>query len=134
MLDDLLISLKVVCEQILPILGALVLVFLCILLTKLWKLMDSLTNTVNGLDPTLKQVNKSIEKAQVPLDTVVKYSHTLDKVHDKTADAFGKAADFASENIDNIKGYVQDKISSGETVVDLSEAEKIMEEDASHVG
>lgn len=134
MLDDLLISLKVVCEQILPILGALVLVFLCILLTKLWKLMDSLTNTVNGLDPTLKQVNKSIEKAQVPLDTVVKYSHTLDKVHDKTADAFGKAADFASENIDNIKGYVQDKISSGETVVDLSEAEKKMEEDASHVG
>ena len=110
MLDSLLIALRDVCQALLPILGALALLFLAILLSKLGKLTDELTTTVKNLDPTLKKVDESMEKVQAPLDTVVKYSHTLDKVHDKTAEAFGKAADFATENIDNLKSTVEEKI------------------------
>ena len=43
-----------------------------------------------------------MEKVQAPLDTAVKYSHSLDKVHDKTSAVFGKVADFASRNTDTI--------------------------------
>jgi hypothetical protein len=109
-MDDLLLALQNVSQQLLPILGAVALVFLCILLKKIVDLVESITATVKGLDPTLRLVDKSIEKVQAPLNTAVKYSHTLDKVHDKTAETFGKAVDFASENIDNLKTLVAEKL------------------------
>lgn len=110
MLDSLLIALRDVSEALLPILGALTLLFLCILLSRLSKLVDSLNESVKELDPTLKGLDVSVAKLQAPLDTVVKYSHSLDKVHDKTAEAFGKAADFAADSIDNLKTTVTDKV------------------------
>lgn len=113
-MDDLLIALSKVSGQLVPIAGAAALIFLCIFLRKLCGLMDALTNTVKGLDPTLRLVDTSIEKLQPPLDTVVKLSHSIDKVADKTADAFGKAADFAAENVEGIKGFVQDKLQKDE--------------------
>ena len=126
MLDSLLIALRDVSQALLPILGALALLFLTILLTKLGKLVDELTLTVKNLDPSLKKVDESLTKVQAPLDTVVKYSHTLDKVHDKTAEAIGKATDFATDNIDNLKSTVEEKINvlkngAAETVGETTE-------------
>ena len=130
-MDELLAALQNVSAQLLPIAGAVALIFLCILLKKIWGLIDAITATVKGLDPTLKKVDLSMEKVQAPLDTVVRYSHTMDKVHDKTAEAFGKAADFASDNIDNIKEFVQEKISKGTDSVEdiIAAAEKKIEEE-----
>lgn len=102
-MDALLLDLQNVSQQLLPILGAVALVFLCIVLKKLWGLFDQLTATIKQLDPAIKLADQSLEKVQAPLDTAVKYSHTLDKVHDKTSEVIGKAADFASEGIDNLK-------------------------------
>lgn len=116
-MDELLAALGNVSAQLLPILGALALIFLCVLLKKCWGLIESLTKTINGLDPTLRLVDQSIEKVQAPLDTAVKYSHSLDKVHDKTAEAFGKAADFAAENVNEIKEFVQEKVTSAEKML-----------------
>ena len=107
-MDELLLALANVSGQLIPILGAVALVFLCIILRKVVTLVESLTATVKGLDPTLRLVDKSIEKIQAPLDTVVKYSHTADKVHDKTAQTFGKAVDFASESIDKLQDFAVD--------------------------
>ena len=122
-MDQLLLDLQNVSSQLLPILGAVVLIFLCIFLKKLWQLIESITATVKGLDPTSQQVYQSIVKVQAPLDPAVKYSHSLDKVHDKTAEAFGKAADFASENIDNLKTVVQEKLNKEEAAVEAEEGE-----------
>ncbi len=125
-MDQLLLDLQVVSTQLLPILGAVVLIFLCIFLKKLWTLIESITATVKSLDPTIKLVDQSIAKVQAPLDTVVKYSNSLDKVHDKTAEAFGKAADFASENIDSLKTIVQDKMTAAaETPAEEGESENV---------
>ena len=101
-MDALLLALQNVSEQLLPILGAVALISVCILLKKGWQVMDSLNDTIKNLDPTLKLVDQSMEKVQAPLDTAVKYSHSLDKVHDKTSAVFGKVADFASRNTDTI--------------------------------
>ena len=121
-MDALLLALQDVCRQLLPIIGAVVLIFLCILLKKVWKLIDSLTDTVRKLDPTLRLVDKSIEKVQAPLDTVVRYSKSMDNMHGKTSEALGKAAEFASENVDQIKSFVQDKIAG--------KSEEVKEEEA----
>lgn len=120
-MDDLLLALQNVSQQLLPVLGAVALVFLCILLRKIVALVESITATVKGLDPTLRLVDQSIEKVQAPLNTAVKYSHTLDRVHDKTAETFGKAVDFASENIDTLKEMVTDKLPKTEEAAEVSE-------------
>ncbi len=98
-MDALLIALKDVCSQLLPILGAVVLIFLCIALKKLGLLLEAVTNKVNQLDTTVKRVEESLTKVQAPLDTAVKYSHTLDKVHDKASDVAEKIGDFAQEGM-----------------------------------
>lgn len=102
-MDALLADLQVVCSELLPILGSVALVFLCIFLKKLAGLMDTVSETVKSLNPTLTKVNESIDKVQAPLDTAVKYSHTLDKVHDKAGDLVDKAADFANEKLSGLK-------------------------------
>ena len=71
-MDQLIQDLQIVCTQLLPIIAAVALVFLCILLRKVWQTIDALRKTIEGLDPTLRLVDKSIEKVQAPLDTVAK--------------------------------------------------------------
>ncbi|MBR2676273.1 MAG: hypothetical protein IKE28_05130 [Solobacterium sp.] len=110
MIDSLLVSLGAVCAQLLPILGALALVFLCIVLKRLADVMGELTRTVKNLDPAVKSVNDSMVKIQAPLDTVVKYSHTLDDVHDKTVDSVGKVAESLSDSVEKVKDFVVEKI------------------------
>ena len=110
MIDSLLVSLGAVCTQLLPILGALALVFLCIVLKRLADVMGELTRTVKTLDPAVKSVNDSMVKIQAPLDTVVKYSHTLDDVHDKTVDSVGKMAESLSDSVEKVKDFVVEKI------------------------
>lgn len=120
-MDALLVALQNVCEQLLPILGAVALVFLCILLKKAWGLVEQLTKTVDSLSPTIHGVDQSIEKLQAPLDTAVRLSHTVDDVHDKTSAAIEKGAEFVSDNIGNIKDFVTDKLNKNNSVEDYEE-------------
>jgi uncharacterized protein YoxC len=113
-MDALLLALQNVSEQLLPILGAVALIFVCILLKKLWQFIEQLTATVKELDPTIKLADQSLEKVQAPLDTAVKYSHTLDKVHDKTGEILTKVTDFASDNVENLKNQFNDKLNKDE--------------------
>jgi hypothetical protein len=114
MLDALLLDLGAVSRQLLPILGAVALVFLCVVLGRLAKMIGELTTIVSGLDPAVKSVNDSLVKVQAPLDTAVKYSHTLDAVHDKTMDSVQKIAVSASESVDKVRAYVTEKLSEND--------------------
>lgn len=116
-MDALILDLANVSAEILPILGAIALIFLCILLKKVWGLIDTINESVKNLDPTIKDVEKSMEKLQAPLDTAVKYSHSLDKVHDKTGEMLSKATDFASENMSKLQSALEDKFKNGEEKV-----------------
>lgn len=115
-MDALILDLSNVSAQILPILGAVALIFLCVLLKKIWELIDTINQSVQKLDPTIKDVEKSMEKLQAPLDTAVKYSHSLDKVHDKTSEVLTKATDFASENINKFQTAMEEKMKKEDEV------------------
>ncbi len=108
-MDALLRDLQLVCSQLLPILGAVALVFLCIFLHKLAKLIESLTETVHNVAPTLEKVDTSVDKIQAPLDSIVRVSHSLDKMQDKTSEALGKVGDFAQDSINNLKDYAANR-------------------------
>ena len=114
-MDDLIIALSNVSGQFLPILGAIALIFLCICLNKVSKLLDKLTETVGSLDPTIKLVDQSIEKAQAPLDTAVKLSHTIDDVHTKTVDSISKAAVLANEKLNELRTTLDEKLEASDS-------------------
>ncbi len=124
MLDDLLLALKNLSVEILPILGAVSLIFLCIFLKKLSVLIESITKTVEKLSPTIDLVDKSIEKIQPPLDTVVKLSNTIDGVHDKTVESVNKATAYVNENMSEIKSKINDKVSEVKNIFKKDEGTK----------
>ncbi len=113
-MDELLLALSNVSAQVVPIAGALVLIFLCIVLNKVGKLLDEITSTVKKLSPTLKLVDQSIEKVQAPLDTVVKLSHSVDDVTDKTTASIERITKKAEEGAESLKTFVQTKIGQEE--------------------
>ena len=72
MIDTLLNDLQTICKPLLPILGVLALIYMCILLRHLWKLADEVSDKVRKLDVTIDGVNQSLTKVQAPLDTVAR--------------------------------------------------------------
>lgn len=111
-MDAFIIAFRNLCSDIMPILGAIVLVCLIILLIKLIKLMGSLDSTLLKTHTTIDLVDQSIEKVQSPLDTVVKVSNSVDKAHDATVDAVKDATQFVSSHAGEIKDKVLSLISS----------------------
>lgn len=110
-MDQFILAAQNLSVQLLPILGVLVLIFLCVLLAKVTKLVTTIDNSVKNLDGTMKLVDQSIEKVQKPLDTAVKLSNTVNEVHDASYSAVKQAGEYIVENISVVKTYVSDKIS-----------------------
>jgi uncharacterized protein YoxC len=124
-MDQFLLAAKNLAEILLPSLGAIVLIYLAIVLRKLAKVMDNVNVTMTNAETTVKLVNKSIEKAQAPLDTAVKLSHTVDDVHDSTIETVKSINEstqkFVNENIDVAKDYIgslKNKKNSNEEILD----------------
>ncbi|MEA4874075.1 hypothetical protein [Anaerorhabdus sp.] len=101
--------------QLLPIIGVIVLIFLCVLIVKITKLIGTIDNSVKNLDETIKLIDMSIEKVQKPLDTAVKLSHTVDEVHDAGYAAVKQAGEYIAENIVVAKNYFNDKMNKKPT-------------------
>jgi len=105
-MDAFLIALRNLCNEIMPVLGAAVLICLIILLIKLIKVLGSVDSTLLKTHGTIDLVDQSIEKVQVPLDTVVKVSTSVDKAHDATISAAKDAKEFIAKNAGELKEKV----------------------------
>ncbi len=103
MIDQLIETLSMVCGQLLPILGAAVLIYLILFLKKGIEFLQECTGRMKQLESTVKGVDESIEKIQAPLDTAVKMSHTVDRLHDSTEAALKQAVSFVAENFGSIR-------------------------------
>lgn len=107
-MDAFIIAAGELANQLMPILGLVVLIVLIVLLAKLIGLVKTLENTVKKTDSTINLVDQSLTKIQTPLDTVVKVSHTVDKAHDATLQAVADTRDYINKNAANIKSKVKD--------------------------
>jgi len=122
MTDELLISLNLVCNMLLPILGSAVLIMLIVFLKRCIALVDECTQRVKQLESTVKGVDQSIEKIQTPLDTAVKVSGSIDRMHDSAEVAVKQAVSFVSNNIGTIKdNLVKSKPYTNNPDVDCNE-------------
>ena len=109
-MDQFIESAKLLAEQLLPTFGFIVLVMIIIFLHKLIKLIDQLSTTIAKVDNTIGLVDNSIDKVQAPLDTAVRLSGSVDKMHEAGIKAAKDAAKYVSENSKEIKDKVTNVI------------------------
>ncbi len=102
-MDQFITSAYLLAVELLPIIGVAVLVVLIVLLIKLIKLTDKTSETLDRSHGTLDLIDKSIEKVQVPLDSAVKLSKTVDEVHEATVKAVKDSAVYLKKNKEEIK-------------------------------
>lgn len=103
MLDQLLITLRDVCELLLPIIGVAALVYLVIFLRKLVAVMVKAENLLNDVDNKVNQLEK-------PLETVNSLCGTIDNVHIATVNGVNSAIDYVVRNFSTIVDWVKEVI------------------------
>lgn len=101
-------NIKEVSSNIIPLLGAIALVAVIVFTIELIKSVKSLTKVLNKTGGTVDLVDESIKKAQAPLDTIVKVSHTVDLAHDATIKGIGEAKDFLTKNAEILKDKINE--------------------------
>lgn len=120
-MDAFIQSFSALSEQLMPILGAVALVCVIIFLIRLIKVLGSVNSTILKTHGTIDLVDTTIEKAQVPIDTVVKVSKTVDKAHDKTVEAVGNAKEYIVKSAGLIKEKVTTLVNGEDDVDELKQ-------------
>ena len=128
-MDSFIVSLRNLCNEIMPILGAACLICVIILLIKLIKVMESANVTLIKTHPTIDLLDQSMEKLQAPLDTAVKVSDAVDKATDVTIEAVKEAKDFIVKNAGDIKDKVVSYVNDNKTVKEDTVDEELKEVD-----
>ena len=105
-MDAFLLAAKNLADQILPTLGVIVLVFVCVMVYQLIKLLQEIRLSLKDVGQTVDLVNESLEKAQVPLNTVVNISETVDKVQETGVVVIKEAAQYLVNNFHTLKDYL----------------------------
>lgn len=108
MLDDFLVSASEVSRLLLPILGVIVLIALAILIFKIVKLVNTIPITIDKVNETIDTTNDSIKKLDVPLETIVGISHTVDHVNKSATGIVSSMTNFAIKNSDSIMNWTKD--------------------------
>ena len=117
-MDSFISSLYEICNLLLPMIGVVVLVVLIITLVKVGRLLDTVNDTVEKTQGSIKLVEATLDKVQEPVETVVKVTKSIDKAHDASVKAIDDAKVYVNKNIETIKGRV------GELTEKVNETEK----------
>jgi len=109
-MDALLESLSTVSLQLLPILGVAILIFMLVLLKRIFDLLKKVDKTVDQVDITLKKI-------EGPLDTVVSVSKTIDFVNSAAENAVKTLAMTLAKNFSVITRWIKDTLAGKKDAV-----------------
>jgi hypothetical protein len=102
-MDALMSALQEVSVQLLPFLGVVVLIFLILILRRVYLLLADVGITVLKVNTAMDKVNSSLDEVKAPLSTLSRLSHSIDLVHTATESAVKGAVRVVSENFEWIK-------------------------------
>ncbi|MXQ73934.1 histidine kinase [Clostridiaceae bacterium DONG20-135] len=105
-LDQLLELTSAVASKCLPILGAILLVFLIIFFRRLIQLLVSAKQAADTADETLKITNRQLNALDKPLNTLNELSETVDNVHEMSKNVVRSTLVAIIENFSSIKNWV----------------------------
>ena len=111
----------VICAQLLPVLGVVVLILLMVLLYEVIKIVKRVNTTLDKAHLTIDLVDDSLTKVQSPLDTAVQISGTVDKAHDATVKAAKDAREFVVKNTEAVKEKLNEVLTKKEKEEEVKE-------------
>lgn len=103
-LDQLLNLTSIVAGKLLPILGAVVLVFLIVFVRKLILVLNSTNDAIGSLKKTLDSAGKQLDALEKPMQTLSDISETVDNVHEASKSVIRS---LLSSVIDNVNALVK---------------------------
>ncbi len=122
--------LSVFSKQILPIIGVIALILLCKVLWELVKFVQGLDTTMDKVNDTIDSVDQSVEKLQVPLDTLENLSYSIDSVHEFTKSTIIKSVDMITDNFTIVKDWASSLFKKEEDVEETENFDvEIIDED-----
>lgn len=108
-LDQLLNLTSVVAGKLLPILGAVVFVFLIIFLRKLIALLITANDAMGSLKGTLESANKQLDALDKPMQTLNELSETVDNVHEASKSVLRSVLTSLIDNVGSLIKAVSGK-------------------------
>ena len=105
-LDQLLELTSAVASKCLPILGAVLLVFLILFFRRLIQLLAAAKQAADTADETLKITNRQLNALDKPLNTLNELSDTVDNVHEMSKNVVRSTLVAIIENFSSIKNWV----------------------------
>ncbi|MEF9919789.1 MAG: histidine kinase [Erysipelotrichaceae bacterium] len=104
-LDQLLELTSSVSMKLLPILGAIILVFLIVFVHHLIKVLTQTNTTLVAMSKTIEITNNELKQLEKPLATLNELSETVDCVHEASKNAVRSAFITIIENFSSIKEW-----------------------------
>ena len=101
----------VICAQLLPVLGVVVLILLMVLLYEVIKIVKRVNTTLDKAHLTIDLVDDSLTKVQSPLD----------KAHDATVKAAKDAREFVVKNTEAVKEKLNEVLTKKEKEEEVKE-------------
>lgn len=122
-MDALFESLRQISVLLLPTLGALVLIFLLVLLKSLNDLVKKANQAVSHLDQTMHTVDRTLEDIRVPVQTIANVAHGIDTVTTLTQNSALAFSKYLVENLDVIKEWIQKLFKKNKSTVEAYNGE-----------
>lgn len=114
-MNELIGALQEVSVQLLPFLGVVVLIFLILILRRVYLLLADVGITVLKVNTAMDKVNSSLDEFKAPLSTISRLSHSIDLVHTATESAVKGAVRVVSENYEWIKDTAVSAVNKAKT-------------------
>ncbi|MEG0423281.1 MAG: histidine kinase [Erysipelotrichaceae bacterium] len=116
-LDQLLELTSSVSMKLLPILGAIILVFLIVFVHHLIKVLTETKTTLLLVSKTIETANRDLQQLEKPLSTLNELSDTVDYVHEASKNAVRSAIVTILENFSSIKEWFMKADKNNDTPV-----------------
>lgn len=114
MLDEFLILGGELSKTLLPIVGVILLISLTVLVIKIIKIINRLPVTIEKVNQIIDTSNASIDKLDVPLNTIVGLSKTVDTVNKSATGIVSSFANYAVKNSDQFMNWTKDKFTKND--------------------
>lgn len=127
-MDAFFASLSEISSLLLPTLGAVSLVFLIVVLKKVYDLLKEVIVIVSHMDQTLKVVDETLTEIQAPVKTVANVARGIDTVTNLTQHSLVSVSKLFIDNFDLIQSWFKSLFKSKEqkeTVFEPDEGESI---------
>lgn len=107
-MDELLMNLRNVAVLIFPIVGVICLIFLAMILYRIYVVVKNLPKTIDRVNGVIDSTQNSVDQLQAPLTTLNNVTNTVDLVNQSAVSAVSSIASYGVKHSDAVVNWTKD--------------------------